>query len=120
MQSHTSTELAQAIVDRAFAKVAKRYPQPVELPRETCPLCDGTGDRDDRELHIPQDDRTPCRLCKGAGKLRQLCSGCKGVATAVTYDEDGCCWDYCESCATDTDCLDGLDFVVAFALRTLP
>lgn len=113
MQTHPrpSQEIAEAMI----ARLLPRYPQPVELPRETCGVCDGSGDIDpQRERHIHPDDRTPCRRCKGAGTVRVWCSFCKRPATTVLYDDDGYRWEACSDCGLGDE---PTDVAIAWGLR---
>lgn len=113
MQTHTSTEIAQAMVDRAFASV-RRYPQPVELPATTCLVCDGTGDRGSHDAHLPKDLRLPCRRCHGAGTMREWCCFCRKPATTILFDDDGYRWEVCSDCSLSDE---PADKAIAWGLR---
>ena len=118
MQAHTSTEIAQAMVDRAFASV-RRYPQPVELPSEECTECGGEGCLDHSRVPYLEELR-PCRACHGSGSVVPGCILCRDDATTVIFDGSPSPVLLCEDHALDTRHLDGEDLAVAFALRTLP
>ena len=115
---HTSREIAQAMVDRAFAQ-ARRYPHPVPLPAVECPECLGTGGGEAivGGWTVPRTKLVECPECRGTGEIRRICIICGALATTEFF---GGQMRMCDRHATDTRDLDGEDLAVAFALRVLP
>lgn len=98
--------------------IAQLRPLPVELPVTECQGCDGRGWSDIiiGGWSTPRTRREPCEDCGGEGVIHEHCLVCGEAATTRLPD--------CELC---DDCLmthvrpdDGIDYVVAFALKVMP